>query len=853
MEKYDIHRGWRFGHGFLQDTDVIHPEIGEKTVDLPHDYMIEGEVRADAPAGRDSGYYCAGPAFYTKQFVIPEAWKNDRIWLSCDGVMMNAQVDVNSYRVTEHHYGYTPFYTDITRRVAPGEQNRITVHVDMGTMPNSRWYSGAGVLREISLLHAPQIHVAPDGIYARTTHIEYDKDGRALYAIVRVEAEVMNHTDEDHIVNVTAELLEKSDSQKAAYEKDAETPILTRTQKIQVDALGKAAAYLTLIVPSPRLWSAESPELYTLRVRTEDVGVFRTSMPTVGTVGSDEQEILFGIRMIQADAISGLRINGQQVKLKGGCLHHDNGILGGISLYDAEVRKLKKLKSSGFNAVRTAHNPPSVAFLDACDRAGMYVIDEAFDCWGMGKRPGDYHMYFDTDWEKDMEAYMRRDRSRACVIMWSIGNEIEEHGGMGNGYSLATKLAEKARSIDSSRLITNANCSYWTGLDEKTLLSLLREMGSGPIAGTQNADLGEAVFADRSEPFMNGLDVCGYNYLEAHYEENHKLYPERVMVGTETFPNEFGKNWPMVQRLPYAIGDFTWAAWDYIGEAGIGKSMLAEKTASSPIEEAMMLQASPFPWRTGNCGDFDINGQITVQGLYRRIVFGSRETAVFSYAPAEYGKNEIISKWGFPHIFRNWNWKGCEGKKVLVVIFSRAEEAELFVGGQSLGRKKKGEALLHDMPDTFTFEAEYAPGKIRAVSYEDGTAVSEDALETTGAPAHIHLTKEDNPADSEIKKSAKYESDHLVYVDCEITDEDGRVVPTGEVRLTAKAEDEDGCGASLAGFGSGNPSTTDNYTSGVCTSFRGRALAVVRFSKPGKVRLTVESPEVGTCFAEISG
>lgn len=852
MEKFDIHGGWRFGHGYLQDTDVIHPDIGEKTVDLPHDYMIEGEVIADAPAGRDSGYYCAGPAFYTKQFTIPETWKNDRVWLSCDGIMMNAQVDVNSYRVTEHHYGYTPFYADITRRITPGEKNRITVHVDMGTMPNSRWYSGAGILREISLLHAPQIHVAPDGIYARTTHIEYDKDGKALYAVIRVEAEVINHTDEDHIVNVTAELLEKSDDQKTPDEKNAETIVLSRRQKIQVNALDRTTAWLTLIVPSPRLWSAEFPELYALRVRTEDAGVFRTSMPSAGTVRSDEQEILFGVRTIQADAVNGLRINGQPVKLKGGCLHHDNGILGGISLYDAEARRLRKLKESGFNAVRTSHNPPSAVFLDACDKIGMYVIDEAFDCWGMGKRPGDYHLYFDTDWERDMEAYMRRDRSRACVVMWSIGNEIEEHGGMGDGYSLATKLAEKARSIDSSRLITNANCSYWTGLDEKTLLSLLQEMGSGSIAGTQNADLGEAVFLERSEPFMNGLDVCGYNYLEHHYEKSHEIFPERVMVGTETFPNGFGKNWPLVERLPYVIGDFTWTAWDYIGEAGIGKSMLAEKSASSPIEEAMMLQASPFPWRTGNCGDFDINGQITVQGIYRRVVFGSRETAVFSYDPKEYGKNEIVSKWGFPHISRSWNWKGCEGKKVRVVIFSQAEEVELSVGGHSLGRKKKGEALLHDMPNTFTFDAEYIPGKIRAVSYQGDAEISEDTLETTGTPAHIRLIKENDRADEVSQNNGEYENDHLVYVDVEITDENGRVVPTGEFQLTAKVEDMDGCGAFLAGFGSGNPITTDCYASGVCSSFQGRALAVVRFTEPGRIKLKVESSEAGSCITEIS-
>ena len=429
--------------------------------------------------------------------------------------------------------------------------------------------------------------------------------------------------------------------------------------------------------------------------------------------------MLFGIRTVEADVKHGLRINGRTVKLKGGCLHHDNGVIGAVSLYDAEARKVRKLKEVGFNAIRTTHNPPSAALIEACDRLGMYVFDEAFDAWGMGKQPGDYNQFFDTDWEKDLAAFVRRDRCHPSVILWSTGNEITERAGLNDGYVWATRLAEAVRALDPSRPVSNGICSFWNGLDDQLMTEQLRRWEEGETL--QNADLGGAkdlLWEHVTEAFANGLDVVGYNYLEDKYEQDHEMFPERVILGSENYPVQVGRHWPMIERTPWVIGEFTWTAWDYIGEAGIGRATFVEpgdphmKEGASP-----WLGGSPFPWRTANDADFDITGGLRPQGVYRRIVFGSDETGLFSYDPANTGKLEVLTPWGFPGVWDSWTWRGQENRPVDVLVFSGAEEVELLVNGEAVGRLRPGEATVHDMPGTFLFHTTYAPGTLEAVSY----------------------------------------------------------------------------------------------------------------------------------------
>ncbi len=582
------------------------------------------------------------------------------------------------------------------------------------------------------------------------------------------------------------------------------------------------------------LWDAENPNLYIVKATVTDQGVFRTHGTPVPVQTVDEAQTLFGIRTITADSIRGLRINGKSVKLKGGCVHHDNGLLGAVGLYECEERKIRKLKETGFNAIRTAHNPPSRVLVEACDRLGMYIFDEAFDAWGMAKRTGDYSQYFETLWEKDLTAFVKRDRVHPSVIMWSTGNEIPERGGLNQGYSTAAKLAESIRALDPTRPVSNGICSFWSGLDD----AMAKGQNQTQNAATEKkADFWEK----QTEAFTNGLDVVGYNYMEDLYERDHELFPERVMLGSENFPREIGFRWPVVEKLPYVIGDFTWTAWDYIGEAGIGKSLFVDET--DPLVEkgpwAVMPPSTTFyPWRLANDADFDITGIRKPQGDYRSVVWGSKRTYLYSMQPQNYGKAEVISMWGFTDVRKCWNYAEFEGKPVEVTAFSGAEEVQLLLNGVPVQKKKVQKDGV--LPNSVRFEIPYEKGVLEAVSYTDGKEVSRDRLATTGQPAEIRLIPE--------KKELHANGHDVVFVQIEILDQNGLLVTDAQIPLKAVFT---GVGE-LSGFGSANPVTEDNYTLSETHSFRGRAMAVIRSGyEQGSAELVIENAQLGSFHTEI--
>ena len=379
--------------------------------------------------------------------------------------------------------------------------------------------------------------------------------------------------------------------------------------------------------------------------------------------------------------------------------------------------------------------------------------------------------------------------------------------------------------------MSNGICSYWNGLDDQTQREQQRRWEAGMEAGQ------DLLWEEYTEAFNNGLDVSGYNYMESRYEQDHGMYPERVILGSENFPKEIGIHGPMIEKTPWVIGEFTWTAWDYIGEAGIGKASFYEP--GDPRIGNPWGEPSPYPWRTANDADFDITGQIRPQGVYRRIVWGSGETAVFSYDPAHFGKAETLSNWGFPGVWPRWNWPGREGKPVQVAVFSAAEETELFVNGESRGRLKAGEAPVQGMPLTFLFQTEYRPGTVEAVGYTGGREVSRSILRTAGRSRAIRLTAE--------TESLRADGASLCYIRAELTDESGLAVPDADVLLTARVSGP----AELLGFGSGAPKTEENYTKGSFTAWQGSALAVLRAGcRAGEARLTVSAEGLGT--AEIA-
>ena len=766
MDRTNINRGWQFArNGLSPNLEAM--LAGAQTVHLPHDFTIGTDPCADAKGGHAAGWYDGGLGSYTKTIDVPADWDGRRVLLEIDGAYRNAEVVLNGHTVTKQLGGYFPFHADLTPYVIFGEQNRLTVAVNTTAPYDSRWYTGSGLYRHVDLLTAPPVHLAPWSVFFHTLRV--DPDGTA-YGMAEVTVE--NHTAKPvtEYVNVT---LSKEGCPKA-----------TGRFPVAVPPLGKATARIPLVIENPSLWDIDHPNLYAAKAELDS---------------GDADQTAVGIRTVTVDVKHGLRLNGQTVKLKGGCVHHDNGLLGAVSLYDAEYRKLKLLKDHGYNAVRCAHNPPSRDMLDACDRLGLLVIDEAFDCWQMrdGYVASDYHLIFADHWKRDMEKMITRDRGHPCIIMWSIGNEIVERNGLSGGYALAAEIAAYARTLDPTRPLTCAIPSPFNGLGDADMALVIEEWAK------KGNEIQYSLWGPRTEPFAAPLDVVWYNYLDERYEQDGLEYPNRVICGEESYPGQIDIVWDKVERLPYVIGDFVWTAIDYIGEAGIGRADYRTEEEDAPVN---------YPWRLAYCGDFDLCGFPRPQLFYRKIVWGSDETYIAVRPPANEGRKEILSRWAWPECYAAWNFEGYEGKPVRVDVYSRAGEAELFLNGRSIGVKPAGKANRY----TATFCFPYQPGTLLAVSRAGGREISRATLATAGNAAAIRLTSD--------RVSLPADGHALAYVTAELIDGQGRVVPFEDKLLRASVTGD----AALAAFGAGRPVTAENYTKGAFTSWLGRCVSIVR-------------------------
>lgn len=744
MRKQSFDRQWQFtGKG--QTT----------TVDLPHDYSISQKRDANTPAGPGNGYFPGGVAKYEKKLFVPAEWKGERVLLEFEGVYMNAVVRVNKSIVARQPYGYTSFHCDLTPYLLYDADNMITVHVNNNALPNSRWYSGSGIYRHVWLMVAKAVHIAPYGISVTTP------DASAV------------------TVETTFENKEESASdmvlRSSVY--DAEGELVASDEVNVAVSPGESKASQTIALSDVKLWSPEAPYLYTLRselLRGADV--------------TDSTETIFGVRTVAVDAVNGFQLNGKTVKLKGGCVHHDCGLLGAAAFDRAEERKVELLKNNGYNAVRCAHNPPSPAFLDACDRLGLIVMDEAFDCWREGKNPNDYNVSFDEWWKKDMAAMVLRDRNHPSVAMWSTGNEIPERDGRSEGYATARELAEFVRALDPTRPVANALCAIW---------------GDGMTMEEMEAANQLDAWANVTEAFAAPLDIVGYNYLMHRYVEDGKRYPNRVIAGTETFPMDIFDGWEAVEKLPYLIGDFVWTSLDYLGEAGIGHVWYDNENTF----------CGGYPWNQAFCGDIDVCGFKRPQSYYRDFVWGEGTVPYIAvYKPEFYGKQADISRWGWPDVVNSWSWPGFEGKPVEIEVYAGGDEVELIQDGKSLGRKASGKAAKY----TAKFETMYTPGELVAVSYANGAETGRSVLKTASAPAAIRLTPDRE------KITAKY--GELVFVTVELLDKEGNPAHHADNNLYFNVS---GAG-SLQAVGNGNPKSEEMYVGAARRVHEGKAMVVVK-------------------------
>jgi beta-galactosidase len=587
-------------------------------------------------------------------------------------------------------------------------------------------------------------------------------------AKVNIKTKVLNEGDKDVTVKYVNHIINKANKEVAINLKEQ---LIKHGASYDFDQ--------NAVVSNPALWSCDSPELYTAVTEIYYEGKLTERMATK-----------FGIRKISFDAENGFMLNGKSVKLKGGCFHNDNGPLGSKAYDRAEERKVELLKASGFNAIRCSHNPPSPAFLDACDRLGMLVMDEAFDCWKYGKNAYDYHLYFNDSWTGDLESMILRDRNHPAIVMWSIGNEIPERVST-EGVSEAKMLKARIKNMDETRPVTSA-------------------------VNPANGDL---------EPFFNVLDVSGYNYAIGQggtnmYEKDHEQVPARVMAGTESYPLEAFASWMEVVDHPYVIGDFVWTAYDYIGEASIGWLGYQQGT-------------SFYPWNLAYCGDIDICGWKRPQSYYRDALWKSDQLSIFVTAPKpSFPLNPYIEPWSkwnwFDHV-ADWNWKGYENKPLKVNVYSSCAEVELFLNGKSIGKK----ATDRSTKFMATWDVPYQPGKLTAVGYTGDKKINTAELNTATIPVELKVSAD--------RDQLKANNQDLSYVTVDLTDKNGNINPRAEnlvhFSLTGPA--------TIAGVGNANPRSLESYQLPQRKAWHGKCLVIIKTTgKAGDIVLKVSSPGI---------
>ncbi len=771
--RWSMDPGWRFTRGDPAGAEA--PGFNDRAwrrVDVPHDWSIEGTPTEDAPGGGRVGYFPNGVGWYRKTFRLPAGAQTGAIWLEFDGVYMNSDVWLNGVHLGRRPYGYSSFAYDITRRLRPGE-NVVAVRVDNSAEPNSRWYTGSGIYRHVWLRTMAPLHLGHWGTFVTTPRA--DTAGAEIAVRTRIE--------NDGTVPRRGVLASAVVGPGGGLLTRVETPFsLGAGQTLELEQ--------TLTLAAPRLWSVESPHLYTLRSVISDGGARAYT--------HDLADTPFGIRSTAWDADRGFLLNGRPVKLRGVNLHHDAGGLGAAVPERVWLERLTALKAMGANAIRTSHNPPAPEFLDLCDRLGFLVMAEAFDEWTIGKVPEGYHRYF-AEWsERDVTDFVRRDRNHPSIVLWSAGNEIGEQV-TPDGVAVLQRLLDLFHREDPTRPVTTGNDNIAADGRPATL------------------------------PFLEALDIVGYNYVD-RWRERRELYaepdrhdhPDWKMIGTESgtifqsFDEQYSMGddpavprpnytsgmitaerlWKWVTLHDYFSGNFMWTGIDYLGE-------------------------STWPFKGFPSGAMDLTGlPKDIYYLYQ---------SLWSTEPVL-------------RLFPHWNWPGREGQVIPVLAYSSCNIVELFLNGRSLGEQRKefpapgtaggwntyAEPRVH--PTTtdlhFRWDVPYEPGVLRAVGKRrDGTPACEAEVRTAGPAAALRFiaardTLTTTPGD-------------VLLARVEVVDTAGVVVPTAgpEVRVAVR-------GGTLVTLDNADLQDLTPYGGDRRRVFSGRGLAVVRAAGHGTLTVT---------------
>ncbi|MFQ6599875.1 sugar-binding domain-containing protein [Flavobacterium sp. C3NV] len=754
---------WKFALGDAAENSAENfDDTTWRKLDLPHDWSIEGKSEKNNPSGGDGGFYPTGTGWYRKTFSAPTEWKNQKIAIYFEGVYMNAEVFINGKSVGIQPYGYTSFEYDLTPYLKLGQQNTIAVKVDNSQQKNCRWYSGSGIYRNVWLMVKNPVHVKNWGVAISTLEVKNNK------AVVGVKTIIKNETPVLEVVMLSTAIIDGKGK-----------TVANASDKIELQPNEEKEVIQTIEVQNPKLWSLETPNRYQAKVS------IAKESKSIDVVTID-----FGIRTIKFSAENGFVLNDKKILLNGGCVHHDNGALGAAAYDRAEERKVELLKAAGFNALRTSHNPPSEAFLDACDRLGMLVIDEAFDGWREKKNTFDYASIFDKWWKHDVESMVLRDRNHPSVIMWSIGNEIIERT-KPEAVETAKMLANAIRSIDTTRPVTSAMTTW---------------------------DQGWEIF----DPLMAAHDVAGYNYQLHRAESDHERVPSRIILQTESYPKDAFANWDLVQKHNYIIGDFVWTAMDYLGESGIGRFVYPGET------EGEHWTANLYPWHGAYCGDVDLTGWRKPISHYRSMLYNDNEKLYMAVREPNPENGEIkLTSWSVWPTWESWTWPGLEGKNIEVEVYSKYPKVRLYLNGKNIGEKETAKAQEFKA----TFVIPYTKGELKAVGLQNNKEVESVFLKTAGETARIKLK-----ADC---KTIEADGQDLVYVNVEILDDKGILDPNAANELTFKVS---GAGA-IAGVDNADLKDADLYVANTRKAWKGRAMVIIKSNKEsGNINLEVTSP-----------
>lgn len=789
MKKERINQGWDFCKEGQEDN--------VRSIDLPHDAMLLEKRNPDIENGSATGFYPGGKYIYKKSLFGEEEYRGKKTLVEFEGVYTNPTVYLNEEEVGSWKYGYTNFYIDLTGKLKIGEENELKVLVDNSKTPNSRWYSGSGIYRPVNIWTSSSNSINPEGIKVKT---------------ITTDPAVIE-------VNIEADI------------EDGIEILCTVAKDGTIVAEGKGGN-LTLIIPEAKLWDAENPNLYTLKT------VLKQGEQIVDTA-----ETRFGIRTIKWNSKQGLQINGETVKLRGGCVHHDHGPLGACAYDKAEYRRIKKLKEFGYNAIRYSHNPAGKNFLDICDEIGMYVMDETFDQWKISQTKYDYAQYFDDEWQKDVTALVSKDYNHPSVIMYCIGNEISDTG-LPHGAVISKVLNEAFHQLDNTRPTTiaiNGMLSVLAAKQAKKMADLEKEdkvkSKEKSVGSTEFNDIVAMlpqILASITPENLEGLigecirdiDIVGYNYGSNLYQKTHEMIPDRVILSSETFPSRIASNWDIVNKNDYVIGDFMWTAWDYLGESGVGKPVYGNTKA--PFSK-------PYPCLTASCGSFDLTGYPEVQAYYTAILWNVYKKPYIGVRPLQHvGEEYTLGNWRLSDALNCWTWPGHEGKNAEIEVYSIGESVELINDGVSLGKKKLESCRAN-------FEAEYKPGKLEAISYNtNGVEISREELITAGEDTKITITSEETyiTADGE----------DLAFISVNVTDDVGSIKMMEDRKITVIVEGE----GTLLAVGSGNPETEESFLDGTYTSWHGRVIGIVKSTKKaGKIKVTAFAENLESVSIEI--